>query len=590
MIKAAKWHGLLAIKSARPALHGDILRHMAGSKWSKKYNCIFAEWTSFSCAKLLQLITKFGWDNPEDTENLNAIYEAARPVYEWSPHLFPELPTGCTSRQFGEAKLAAVEPLLKRKPWAHQREAFIKLCGMTGAVLDMGMGTGKTMTSIAMILSGPRDFGLIVCPKSVVDVWPLEFFKNSLVDFHLLVRGKESIQKFTRFIDAERHNAKVYRRPFAIVVNYEAMWQGALGEFLKKQALDYIIFDEVHRLKSEKRDAKASMYAAGLRRNARKVIGCSGTLLPHSPKDAFGVFKSIDPGIFGTSIGIFKAHYVELGGFEGKQIVGFKNQQEMYDLIKSVSYRVKTEDAIELPPFQHIERKCELSAETRRVYNQMASEMLVEFEDHILSAANAMVKVLRLMQITSGVMKDVTGSEVRIGSEKAELFGDIIEDLPLREPIVIFCNFTADIKAVKEACVKSGRTVSELSGQKNELASWQRGETDALAVQIRAGKEGVDFTRACIAFYYSIGHSYGDYEQSLKRPHRPGQTRPVVYYHLVAKDTIDETIYKNLDKKRDIVLSVLEGIGLNVNNQTLITLRSAVNEQEGADKDERSKA
>jgi SNF2 family DNA or RNA helicase len=50
----------------------------------------------------------------------------------------------------------------------------------------------------------------------------------------------------------------------------------------------------------------------------------------------------------------------------------------------------------------------------------------------------------------------------------------------------------------------------------------------------------------------------GDYDQSLKRTHRPGQTRPVCYIHIVAKDTVDVKVYESLDKKRDIVEYVLE--------------------------------
>ena len=175
-----------------------------------------------------------------------------------------------------------------------------------------------------------------------------------------------------------------------------------------------------------------------------------------------------------------------------------------------------------------------------------------------LTAANAMVKVLRLQQITSGVITDSCGNEVRIGSEKADELADILEDVALNEPVAVFCRFTADIAAVKEVAEKQNRKVFELSGKKNELAEWQAAKEGILAVQIRAGREGVDFTAATIQIYYSIGHSLGDYDQSLKRIHRPGQTRPVCYVHIVAKDTVDVSVYESLDKKRDIVEYVLE--------------------------------
>ena len=52
------------------------------------------------------------------------------------------------------------------------------------------------------------------------------------------------------------------------------------------------------------------------------------------------------------------------------------------------------------------------------------------------------------------------------------------------------------------------------------------------------------------------------YEQSRKRIHRPGQTRPVVYYHLIEDMkkgmTIDEKMYHALQNKQDIVKYVME--------------------------------
>ena len=86
------------------------------------------------------------------------------------------------------------------------------------------------------------------------------------------------------------------------------------------------------------------------------------------------------------------------------------------------------------------------------------------------------------------------------------------------------------------------------------------GEATVLAVQIQSGGEGIDLTRAAYCAYYSIGHSLGDYDQSLARIHRPGQTRPVVYYHLTASATVDVAVYDALDKKRNVIDAVLASL------------------------------
>jgi SNF2 family DNA or RNA helicase len=51
--------------------------------------------------------------------------------------------------------------------------------------------------------------------------------------------------------------------------------------------------------------------------------------------------------------------------------------------------------------------------------------------------------------------------------------------------------------------------------------------------------------------------SPGDYDQMMARQYRPGQTRDVIYYHLVAKKTVEEKLIKARQEKRDIVDALL---------------------------------
>jgi SNF2 family DNA or RNA helicase len=55
-----------------------------------------------------------------------------------------------------------------------------------------------------------------------------------------------------------------------------------------------------------------------------------------------------------------------------------------------------------------------------------------------------------------------------------------------------------------------------------------------------------------------VGYSLSDYDQFCARVHRPGQDRPVVYFHLIAENTVDQAIYKAIERKRDIIECVLE--------------------------------
>jgi len=52
----------------------------------------------------------------------------------------------------------------------------------------------------------------------------------------------------------------------------------------------------------------------------------------------------------------------------------------------------------------------------------------------------------------------------------------------------------------------------------------------------------------------------GSYEQSLARIHRPGQTRPVEYIHLLAEGTVDGKVMAALTQRANVVNAVLEQI------------------------------
>ena len=65
------------------------------------------------------------------------------------------------------------------KLWKHQQEALDFIGNKPGALLAMGMGTGKSCVAIHALDSRRCDTALILCPKSVAAVWPDQFAQHS---------------------------------------------------------------------------------------------------------------------------------------------------------------------------------------------------------------------------------------------------------------------------------------------------------------------------------------------------------------------------------------------------------------------------
>jgi SNF2 family DNA or RNA helicase len=177
-----------------------------------------------------------------------------------------------------------------------------------------------------------------------------------------------------------------------------------------------------------------------------------------------------------------------------------------------------------------------------------------------ISVDNVLTKMLRLHQLTAANLQ-IDGKETTdfIDDSKLAMLKELLVDLPPDEPIVIFCNFKPEIDQILELMASKdvNRNCAELSGRGNQLKQWQNAEFNSIVVQIQAGGVGVSLVRSCYCIYYSTNCSLGDYQQSLARTDRPGQTRPVTYYHLIGRNTIDQQIYHSLSQKERVVEAVV---------------------------------
>lgn len=439
-------------------------------------------------------------------------------------------------------------------------------------MLAMQMGTGKTRVAIHLLDEVWQLWtGLVLCPKSVVPVWPAEFVKHVTTrEWRVWPSGPEIrtamkhtvARRVASMLDA-RAAAYDARQPFLAVVNYEAAHQGKMAEELARLRWQVLILDEVHRIKAPA--GITSRFCSRLADRIPRRLGLTGTPMPHGPLDVYAQTRALDKRVFGVSNALFRAKYARLGGYGGKEVVGYQNLDELHAKLYSIAFRVRADEVLQLPELTEVTRTCELGTEGRRAYNAMAAALRVELEAGTLTAANGMVKLLRLAQITGGCV-NVDGRAVHVDHAKADLLGEVLEDLaPFepgepREPIVIFAHFHSELDAAHRVAAAAGLKTAELSGRRNELAEWQAGAAPILVVQESAGGLGVDMTRARYAVYFSHGWSLGDFEQSRARLHRPGQERPVTIVHLVAGDTVDEVVLRALARKQRVVDHVVDDL------------------------------
>ena len=447
------------------------------------------------------------------------------------------------------------------KAWFHQAKDLARLPDEEAWMLGYDMGCGKSFVVVALTEMLDMRRVLIVCPKSVGPVWPEQFEEHGQ-------QNGRMIYDITTGTAAKRKKkldeALESQFPIVLILNYDMVWRINIEPRLMAILWDMIVCDESHRIKSHKARCSRSLWKLGQRATRRLCL--TGTPM-ENPMDLFAQYRFLDANIFGVSFLRYKHQYAVMGGFavNGKfvQIVGYRNLDDLQAKFRSISTVVRKQDVLDLPSFIHQRRYVDLSAESAAMHQQMRRHMIAEYKDGTITAANALVKLTRLQQITSGyapVERDDVKTLECISDDKANEISNLMQELPESEPLVVFVRFTADGIRIRREAADLGRKAFELSGAQNQLAEWQKDDTGSVLVaQIQSGGVGVSMVRACYGVYYSQTLSNLLYKQSLARLHRPGQTRPVTFIHILARGTVDERVYGMLGKKEEIVRGILEG-------------------------------
>ena len=411
----------------------------------------------------------------------------------------------------------------------HQQDALNFLVGKPAAAIYAGLGTGKTR----IIFEDAKRLGaelFVICPKSAIPVWASERKKWG---FGVAIGGW----------------------------NYERIWRpGYFADIMDRMRHAgrpaMLVLDESHRIKD--RTTKQSRTARRLAQGAtyRRVL--TGTPVVNGYHDLWAQMDFLSPTILGKWKGFADEHLIFHPLFN--KVVGVRNLLALQARIAPFVFHVRTEDVIDLPPETDLYRECVLPAVARRVYDLVEQDLYAELEDMDIEAPNALVKILRLAQITGGFVSQ-DGTTTKLHEAKLALLDETVESLD-GEKFVIFCRFRAEHAEISRLLSSRGIAHGRISGDTTladrgrYLDEFHAGKLQAMVLQIQAGSASIDLTPARYALYYSVGWSFGDYEQSRGRIRRVGQTRAQFYVHLQANDTIDSLIYAALAHKEGVHAAV----------------------------------
>ena len=168
------------------------------------------------------------------------------------------------------------------------------------------------------------------------------------------------------------------------------------------------------------------------------------------------------------------------------------------------------DDCLDLPKRTHEVIPVDLR-KSRKVYEQMARDSVVEFESGQVSEAPiVLTQLLRLSQITGGWLRGADGKYVSVGHEKREAFSKLVGEFREqdRQKIVVFVRFINELRDCAHVCAEHGYKVLPFYGAVSRSTRDQRiarfDETDEPTVfiaQIQAGSLGISLVAASEAIF-----------------------------------------------------------------------------------------
>jgi len=408
------------------------------------------------------------------------------------------------------------------------------------------VGAGKTALTLRAMQDALREGvvtrWLVVAPLRVAQhVWPVEVPKW-VPDLTLSVAvGSPSWR-----MKALESDARV------VVINYDNL------QWLAKQRLDFdgVVFDELTRLKNP----------SGVRFKALlKVLdkvpvrwGLTGSFTSNGLEDVFGQCKIIDQSLLGRSKGAFlQQYFICINREYGEWTPATGALEQVMARIKPATYVLEPgQYKDKLPPAHVVQLRTEMV--DREPYEKMKRDFLVEFPDTTVLAANAAAVTSKLQQMASGFVYDttrtasarpgkfdVTQNAVWFSHHKFDLLDELLEENQHANTIIVY-NYKEELAELQRRYPKA-QTI-DVPGV---IDNWNAGKVELLLIHPKSAGHGLNLQHGgCRMVFLSLPWSLEEYEQTVGRLHRSGQTQDVWVYVLLTNKTIDEKIWASLHDKR----------------------------------------
>ena len=460
----------------------------------------------------------------------------------------------------------------KTEPYEHQK-AFLKFSESHAQMLLLDQpGLGKTKQSLDLIanriLAGQIRKALIIVGVSGLQYnWQNEVKKHTdLVGYILGTRpvGKSGLQTKIGSGKDKVDDVNRLKKMAAqvIITNIESLRNAAIVEALKQQVQDGIIgmvvVDEVHKCKNP----KAKQTEGLLELDTHYKLGLTGTPIVNSPLDLYAMMKWLNRTVPPKTY--FEAKYCIKGGFEDREVIGYKNLDDLAFDFNCWTLRRTKAECLDLPEKTVQTYYVDLLPEQKKLYKEIQKD-LRERSAAIMAAASPMGQLVGLKKATSCPPR-VMETFPPEACAKLESLLDIVEEvIASGQKIVIFCYHVFTIEYLNWALRKHGYNPALIYGaisnevrEANEHAFQTIPECNIILGNYQTMGTGINLTASSTIVEYELPWTAADEEQAQDRCHRIGQFNPVNIIRLVTRGTYDVVNEEIVDGKYELSETITE--------------------------------
>ncbi len=422
-----------------------------------------------------------------------------------------------------------------------------------GGVLADDMGLGKTIEALALMCHTweqglTEDPFLVVVPTSVVGNWAAECrrFAPDLT----AVTVTETEKRRGMSLAELASDADVVITSYALFrIEYDAY-----------AAIDWagLFLDEAQFAKNRGSQAyrRARMLPAPYK------VAMTGTPIENNLMELWSLLSIAAPGLF-PSPDRFADHY-------RTPIEKKSDTDRLAQLRRRVRplmlRRTKDQVVRDLPEKQEQVLELELQPKQKKLYQtylQRERQKVLGLLGNVQKNRFEIFRSLTLLRQASLDLSLVDAKHVNVPSTKLDALMEIVEEIAADgHRTLVFSQFTRFLTLARRRIEDAGIEHCYLDGETRKreqvIEEFRSGTAPVFLISLKAGGFGLNLTEADYCVILDPWWNPATEVQAVDRVHRIGQTKKVMVYRLVAKDTIEEKVMALKARKSALFANVMD--------------------------------